>query len=94
MSQNGPKTTLLMSFTKYPQPNQNIFFRLQTRRLADPFEPLMNSLAQSAEELWRWSGNRKQLVLGQNLGTNISYASSQSVNLAVKVLVNLFHKAC
>jgi len=27
---------------------------VQTRRLADPFEPLNSSLAQSAKELWRW----------------------------------------
>jgi len=55
MSQNYPKTTSLMaSFTKNPQPrNQKVFFRVQTRRLADPFEPLNSSLAQSAEELWR-----------------------------------------
>jgi len=33
--------------------NQNLF-RVQTRRLADPFEPLNSSLAQSAEELWSW----------------------------------------
>jgi len=31
-----------------------IFFRVQCTRLADPFEPLNSSLAQSAEELWRW----------------------------------------
>jgi len=30
------------------------FFRVQARRLADPFEPLNSSLAQSAKELWRW----------------------------------------
>jgi len=35
-----------------PQPKT--FFRVQTRRLADPFEPLNSSLAQSAEELWHW----------------------------------------
>jgi len=35
-----------------PQPKK--FFRVQTRRLADPFEPLNSSLAQSAEELWHW----------------------------------------
>jgi len=35
-----------------PQPKN--FFRVQSRRLADPFEPLNSSLAQSAEELWRW----------------------------------------
>jgi len=53
MSQNDPKTTLLMtSLTKNPQPK--IFFRVQTRRLADPFEPLNSSLAQTVEELWHW----------------------------------------
>jgi len=35
-------------------PNQNNFFRVQSSRLADPFEPLNSSLAQSAEELGRW----------------------------------------
>jgi len=45
----------MMSLTKNLQPpNQKIFFRVQTRRLADPFESLNSSLAQSAEELWRW----------------------------------------
>jgi len=39
---------------KSATPNQKIFFRVQTRRLADPFERLNSSLAQSAEELWRW----------------------------------------
>jgi len=27
---------------------------VQTRRLAESFEGLNNSLAQSSEELWRW----------------------------------------
>jgi len=55
MSQNGPKTTSLkMSLTKNLQPQPKIFFWVQTRRLGDPFEPLNSSLAQSAEELWRW----------------------------------------
>jgi len=56
MSQNDPKTTLLMmSFTKKSAtPNQKNFFWVQIRRLADPFEPLNSSLAQSAKELWRW----------------------------------------
>jgi len=35
-------------------PNQKNFFRVQSTRLADPFEPLNSSLAQSAEELGRW----------------------------------------
>jgi len=55
MSQNGPKTSLLMmSLTKNPQPSTKNFFRVLTRRLADSFEPLNSSLAQSTEELWRW----------------------------------------
>jgi len=54
MSQNGPKTTLLvMLVTKNLQPPTKKLFRVQTR-LADPFEPLNSSLAQSAEELWYW----------------------------------------
>jgi len=44
---------------------------VQTKRLADQLDPLNSSLAQLAEELWRWYGNRKLLVLGQNLGTGI-----------------------
>jgi len=35
-----------------PQPKN--FFRVQSTRLADPFELLNSSLAQSAEELGRW----------------------------------------
>jgi len=35
-----------------PQPKK--FCRVQSIRLADPFEPLNSSLAQSAEELERW----------------------------------------
>jgi len=55
MSQNGPKTTSLMtSLTKKSQTQPKNFFRVQTRRLADPFKPLNISLAQSAEELWHW----------------------------------------
>jgi len=34
---------------------------VQSTRLADPFEPLNSSLAQSVEELGRWSGNQKLL---------------------------------
>ena len=33
---------------------QIFFFRWRSTRLADPFEPLNSSLAQSAEELGRW----------------------------------------
>jgi len=31
-----------------------MFFRVQSTRLADPFEPLNSSVAQSAEVLGRW----------------------------------------
>jgi len=34
---------------------------VQSTRLADPFESLNSSLAQLAEELVRWQGNRKLL---------------------------------
>jgi len=55
MSQNDTRTTSLMvSLTKNPHPPSKKFFRVQTRRLANPFEPLNSSLAQSAEELGRW----------------------------------------
>jgi len=55
MSQNDPKTTSLMtSVTNNPHPQTKKFFRVQSTRLADPFEPLTSSLAQSAEELGRW----------------------------------------
>jgi len=56
MSQNDLKTTsLMMSVTKnlHP-PNQKILFRVQSTRLADLFELLNSSLAQSAEELGHW----------------------------------------
>jgi len=47
MSQNDPKTTLLMtSLTKNLHlPNQEIFFRVQSTRMADPFELLNSSLS-------------------------------------------------
>jgi len=56
MSQNDPKTTsLMMSVTKNPHaPTKKVFFRVQSTRLSDPFEPLNSSLVQSAEELGRW----------------------------------------
>jgi len=44
-------------------PKQKNFFRVQSTRLADPFEPLNSSLAQSAEELERWYGNQKLLFI-------------------------------
>jgi len=55
MSQNDPKTTSLMTSLKKSTPsNQKTFFQVQTKRLADLFEPLNSSLAQLAEELWRF----------------------------------------
>jgi len=39
---------------KIRTPNQKIFFRVQSTRLADPFELLNSSLVQLAEELRRW----------------------------------------
>jgi len=41
----------MMSLTKNPHPNQKFFFECN---LANPFEPLNSSQAQSAEELGRW----------------------------------------
>jgi len=55
MSQNGAMTISLMtSLTKNPQPQPKKYFQVQTRRLADPFEHLNSSIAQSAQELWHW----------------------------------------
>jgi len=55
MSQNDPKTTsLTTSLTKNPQTPTQKFFRVQSTRLANPFEPLNSSLVQSSEELWHW----------------------------------------
>jgi len=56
MSQNDPKTTLpMMSVTNNPQPpTKKKFFRVQSTRLANPFEPFNSSLTQSVEELGRW----------------------------------------
>jgi len=39
---------------KSSPPNQKNFFRVQSTRLADPFEHLNSSLVQSADELGRW----------------------------------------
>ena len=39
---------------KFRTPPTKKFFRVQSTRLADPFEPLNSFLAQSAEELGRW----------------------------------------
>jgi len=50
-----PKTTsLMMSVTKNLQPPTKKCFWVQSTRLADPFEPLNNSLVQLTEELGRW----------------------------------------
>jgi len=54
MRQNDPKTAYDVTHKKSAPPNQKIFFRVQSTGLADPFEPLNSSLAQSAEELGRW----------------------------------------
>jgi len=43
----------MMSLTKKRTPQAKKFFRVQSTRLADPFETLNSSLAQSAEELAR-----------------------------------------
>jgi len=46
MSQNGLKTTsLVTSLTKNLQPQPKNFFPVQTRRMANRFEPLNSSLA-------------------------------------------------
>jgi len=44
----------MTSVTKNPHSPTEKFFRVQSTRLADPFESLNSSLAQSAEELGRW----------------------------------------
>jgi len=44
----------MTSLTKNPHPQTKKFFRVQSTRLANPFEPLNSSLPQSAEELGRW----------------------------------------
>jgi len=74
MSQISPKTTsLIMSLKKLRNPQPKKFFLVQARRLADMFESLKSSLAQSAEELWCWQGNRKLLVLGRNPSMTYMY---------------------
>jgi len=52
---------------KTAPPKQKIFFRVQSTRLADPFEPLNSSLAQWAEELGRWLCNQKLLFFLRKL---------------------------
>jgi len=73
----------MTSLTKIHNPQPKNFFGLQTRRLVDLFEPLNSSLAHLVEELRRWQGNQKLLVLGQNLGTIYLYTGSQSVKVKV-----------
>ena len=46
-------STYDVTHKKTAPPSKN-FFRVQSTRLADPFEPLNSSLAQWAEELGRW----------------------------------------
>jgi len=70
----------MTSVTKNPQPQPKIFFRVQSTRLADPFEPLNSSLAQSVEELGVCKATENCCFLGQNRSTNMSYTGSQSVN--------------
>jgi len=43
-----------MSVTKNPQRPIKNFFRVQSTRLTDPFEPSNSSLAQLSEELGHW----------------------------------------
>ena len=71
MCQNDPKTTSLMtSVTKNPHPNQKFFFRVQSTRLADPFELLNSSLVQSVEE-GVGKATKNCCFLGRNPSTNI-----------------------
>jgi len=79
-----------MSVTKNPHTPTKNFFRVQSIRLADPFEPLNSSLAQLAEELGCWWGNRKLLFLGRNQSMNISYAGSQSIKIILMFYVSYY----
>jgi len=51
---------------------------VQSTRLADPFEPWNSSLAQSTEDLGRWT-TENCCFLGRNRSTNILYDGSQCV---------------
>jgi len=44
----------MTSVTNNRTPQPKNFLRVQSTRLADPFEPLNSSLVQLAEELGRW----------------------------------------
>jgi len=59
-------------------PTKN-FFRVQSTRLADPFESLNSCLAQSAESYGVGKATENCCFLGRNQSMNISYAGSQSV---------------
>jgi len=55
VGQGGLKVFHLWRYSqKTCNPQAKKFFRVQSTRLADPFEPLNSSPAQSAEELGRW----------------------------------------
>jgi len=55
MSQSGQKhTSLMTSVTKKQTPKPIHSFSFQTQRLAESFEDLNSSLAQSPEELCGW----------------------------------------
>jgi len=47
-------STYDITHKKTAPPKQRNYFWVQSTRMADPFEPLNSSLAQSAEELGRW----------------------------------------
>jgi len=57
----------MTSVTNNPHPPTKIFFQVQSTRLANPFELLNSSLAQLAEELGCWEGNRKLLFFRPKL---------------------------
>jgi len=69
----------MTSVTKIRTPQAKNFFRVQSTRLVDPFEPFNSSLAQSADELGVGKATKNCCFLGRNPSTNISYAGSQSV---------------
>jgi len=69
---------------KFATRNQK-FVWVQTRWLADLFEPLNNSLAQLVEEPWHWQGNWQLLVLGQFRSTSVSHPALKVLRPAFKV---------
>jgi len=73
----------MTSLTKKPvSPKQKIFFRVQSTRLADLFEPLNSSLAQWAEELGCWQSNRKLLSF---LRKSPKPGGSQSIKFLLEI---------